>query len=268
MSNTYTVPSCLSWRSVGVFRDWLNHSPTSPSVVDPSSLEICSVCKQPGVKVYYLRFLGCGPEGLAGNVGQARVLPEIVPLASILPFSIWCLHQAYSSRGELVVSLRCLMMPGGFSFWVSNLYFSSPPPPPHLFFSIIPALYVAPRTFQMIPESWLSLGSPLSTRTCGHKKLFCFPFVLTLPHSGLRDAVWFARSGEDTGDSVLQPKGVSNSGNPQHHLRSIKGLLFRWKKPFHTPQVNSVLVLRGVELESGDKSVCPGFVIHWLQVAI
>lgn len=130
MSNTYTVPSCLSWRSVGVFRDWLNHSPTSPSVVDPSSLEICSVCKQPGVKVYYLRFLDCGPEGLAGNVGQARALPEIVPLASILPFSIWCLHQAYSSRGELVVSLRCLMMPGGFSFWVSNLYFSFLPPRP------------------------------------------------------------------------------------------------------------------------------------------
>lgn len=161
-------------------------------------------------------------------------------------------------------ALWCLV--ASLSEWAISIFL--PPPPPHLFFSIIPALYVAPRTFQMIPESWLSLGSPPSTRTCGHKKLFCFPFVLTLPHSGLRDAVWFARSGEDTGDSVLQPKGVSNSGNPQHHLRSIKGLLFRWKKPFHTPQVNSVLVLRGVELESGDKSVCPGFVIHWLQVAI
>lgn len=202
MSNTYTVPSCLSWRSLGVLRDWLNHSPTSPSVLDPSSLEICSVCKQPGVKGYYLRFLDWGSEGLAGNVGQARALPQIVPLASI-PLSLFgaCIRLTQAEVNWLPPLAALWSLVGSLSEWTISIFLSFPPP--HLFFSIIPALYVAPRTSQLIPESWLSPGSPPPTRTCGHKKLFCIPLVLTSPHSGLRDAVWFARSGEDTGDSVL-----------------------------------------------------------------
>ena len=198
------MPSCLSRWSLGVLRDWLNHFPTSPRVVDPSSLEICSVCKQPGVKGYYLRFLDWGPEGLAGNVGQARARPQTVPLAIILPFSSWCLHQAYSSRGDGPPPVAALWsLVASLSEWTTSVFLSSPPPPPYLFFSTIPALYLAPRTFQLIPESWVSPGSPPPSRTCGQKELFCIPLVLTLPHSGLGDAVWFAKSGEDTGDSVL-----------------------------------------------------------------
>lgn len=125
------MPSCLSWWSLGVLRDWLNHSSTSPSVVDPSSLEICSVCKQPGVKGYYLRFLDWGPEGLAGNVGQARALPQTVPLASILPFSSWCLHQAYSSSGDWLPPVAALWsLVASLSEWTISVFLSSPLPPP------------------------------------------------------------------------------------------------------------------------------------------
>lgn len=157
------MPSCLSWRSLGVLRDWLNHFPTSPSVVDPSSLEIFFVCKQPGVKGYYLRFLDWGPEGLAGNVGQARARPQTVPLAIILPFSSWCLHQAYSSRGDgppLVAALWSLV--ASLSEWTISVFLSSPLPPPPPFLLHYPCSLPSTKNFST--DSWvLSVSRQPST---------------------------------------------------------------------------------------------------------